>query len=161
MRAQSDHSSVLSSRARAEYSVHALTWAIHNITESHDELVILRVIDPSSSSSTKLAMNEAAMEDAREEAEGVLADALKRARGEKSEDGVVGGGEALGGEKQVRRTGTVTPSLNHSHSTLTPFNSRRSQSSLNSPSVQLKRPFIGEGCGNILVPVLYTNPSLL
>lgn len=68
------------SRARAEYSVHALDWAISNITESHDELVILRVIDPSSSSSMKLAMNESAMEDAREEAEQVLEDAMRKVK---------------------------------------------------------------------------------
>ena len=69
-----------------EYSVHALNWAISNITESHDELVILRVIDPSSSSSTKLAMNESAMEDAREEAEHVLEDAMRKVRASAAQD---------------------------------------------------------------------------
>ncbi|KAM0790299.1 hypothetical protein ACM66B_005600 [Microbotryomycetes sp. NB124-2] len=52
-----------------EYSVHALDWAMNNITEDHDELVILRVIDPGSTAYTSW---KASKDEAREEAEGVL-----------------------------------------------------------------------------------------
>ncbi|KAK4048485.1 hypothetical protein OIO90_005816 [Microbotryomycetes sp. JL221] len=60
-----------------EYSVHALDWAMDNITEDHDELVILRVIDPGSSAHSNWKSSK---DEAREEAESVLNQVMTRNR---------------------------------------------------------------------------------
>ncbi|KAK4049796.1 hypothetical protein OIV83_003852 [Microbotryomycetes sp. JL201] len=68
-----------------EYSVHALDWAMQNITEDHDELVILRVIDPGS---TAHATWKASKDEAREEAEGVLEQVMRK-NGEQKQISIV------------------------------------------------------------------------
>ncbi|ORY59016.1 hypothetical protein BCR35DRAFT_309335 [Leucosporidium creatinivorum] len=61
-----------------EYSVHALNWCLSSITEDHDEIVVLRVIDPGSSAHSVWKAGQRGMEEAREEAEGVLEGVMKR-----------------------------------------------------------------------------------
>ncbi|KAM0749385.1 adenine nucleotide alpha hydrolases-like protein [Meredithblackwellia eburnea MCA 4105] len=60
-----------------EYSVHALHWALDSLVDSNDELVILRVVDPSEKNKPR-GMNEA-----REEAEEVLEEVMRRNGDEK------------------------------------------------------------------------------
>ncbi|KAI5480718.1 Usp (universal stress protein) family protein [Pseudohyphozyma bogoriensis] len=55
-----------------EYSTHALYWAINSLAEDNDELVIMRVIDPAEKE------KPGTVEEAREEAEGVMEQVMKK-----------------------------------------------------------------------------------
>lgn len=58
--------------------MHALNWCLDSITEDHDEIVVLRVIDPGSSAHSVWKAGERGMEEAREEAEGVLEQVMEK-----------------------------------------------------------------------------------
>ncbi|GAA5993289.1 hypothetical protein JCM11641_001120 [Rhodosporidiobolus odoratus] len=64
-----------------EYSVNATDWLLTSLLEDNDEVVVLRVIEPNSSAHKAW---EASMEEAREEAEGVL-EYLMRKNGEEKQ----------------------------------------------------------------------------
>ena len=57
---------------RIEYSVHALHWALSNLLENNDEVVILRVIDPAEKTRPK------GKEEARTEANEVLREVMQK-----------------------------------------------------------------------------------
>ncbi|SGY18748.1 BQ5605_C014g07459 [Microbotryum silenes-dioicae] len=58
-----------------EYSVHALDWLLTNLVEDHDEIVVLRVIEPGSSAH---AAWRASIEKAKREAERVLEEVMRK-----------------------------------------------------------------------------------
>lgn len=57
-----------------EYSVHALNWLLSSLTEDHDEIVVLRVIEPASG----VTLSERQLEECREEAEEVLKQVMSK-----------------------------------------------------------------------------------
>lgn len=59
----------------AEYSVNATNWLFTSFLEDNDEVVVLRVIEPGSSAHNAW---RASMEEAKDEAEGVLAYLMKK-----------------------------------------------------------------------------------
>lgn len=58
-----------------EYSVHALDWLLDSLIEDHDEIVVLRVIEPGSSAYLGW---KSQVEESREEAERVLEGIMRR-----------------------------------------------------------------------------------
>lgn len=62
----------------AEYSTHALDWLLASLTEDNDEVVILRVIEPGSSTHAAWKSGERGMEGARDEAEKVLEQVMEK-----------------------------------------------------------------------------------
>ncbi|SCV73814.1 BQ2448_6244 [Microbotryum intermedium] len=58
-----------------EYSVHALDWLLTSLVEDHDEIVVLRVIEPGSSAH---AAWRASIEKAKREAERVLEEVMRK-----------------------------------------------------------------------------------
>jgi hypothetical protein len=58
--------------------VHALDWLLASLTEDNDEVVILRVIEPGSSAHAVWKSGNRGMEEAREEAESVLEQVMRK-----------------------------------------------------------------------------------
>lgn len=59
--------------------MHALNWLLSSLTEDHDEVVILRVIEPASG----VALSERQLEECREEAEDVLEQVMQKNGGKR------------------------------------------------------------------------------
>lgn len=58
--------------------MHALDWLLSSLVENNDEVVVLRVIEPGSTAWNNWRSGEEGMDKAREKAEGVLNDVMKK-----------------------------------------------------------------------------------